>query len=269
MKKYAILLTALAVVLMAGCEGDDPGGGGGTLPQVDGLTIDTDNSAGRDIVLTWNAVDEAEEYEVYFSTTSGGNWTPLTPTTTNTTFTHEDATSAGFYSVRAKDGDNYSEEYAASVNTMPTEVTTTYTIYDNYAPQDYHSGIKFGFSGAETGLASDAGFEQDIYAYEPTTTGDTEVQFRSGDMDPYSAGGNHTDMYEVGSTYGYPDGNAWTFGYMASGDVICGELYDGYWIKVFVDDITAMSTGQNATSVTLHYEIQDLQGVSLFTTNSN
>ena len=269
MKKYAILLAALAVVLMAGCEGDDPSGGGGTLATVTGLEIDTDNCAGRDIVINWTAVEDAEEYEIYFSTSGTPGAGDAVTTTTNTTFTHTDATSSGYYSVRAKDGDNYSESFATAVNTMPTELTTTVNIYDNYAPSEYDSGIRFTFNGAETGLASSASFNQDLYAYEPTSKGDTEVQLRSGDEGPYNQGGKRTEMYEVGSTYGYPTGSAWTFGDIVSGDVICGKLFDGYWIKVYIDDIQGLSTGDNATEVTLHYEMQNIQNVSLFTTKSS
>ncbi len=267
MKKYAILLTALAVVLMVGCEGDDPGGGGGTLPQITGLSIDWDASDGRDIVLTWTAEEDAEEYEVYFKTTSGGNWSAV-ETTSNTTFTHTNATSAGYYSVRAKDGDNYSEEYASAVNTMPIEISTGYTIYDNYAAEDLPSGIFFGFEGAETGSAYSADFNQDIYAYEEGK-GDTEVLFRSGDMSP-AQGGNTTVFWSPGSTYGYPESNIGSYtSNLASGDIFILQLEGDYFAKVFVDDVSPYTGSDNGTEVDLHYEIQDREGIQLFTTKSN
>ena len=267
MKKYAILLTALAVVLMVGCEGDDPGGGGGTLPQITGLSIDWDASDGRDIVLTWTAEEEAEEYEIYFKTTSGGNWSAVT-TTTNTTFTHTDATSAGYYSVRAKSGDDYSEEYATAVNTMPIEISNSYTIYDNYAAEDLPSGIYFDFDQAYTGSAYSPDFGQDIYAYEEGK-GDTEVIFRSGDMSP-GQGGYPTVFWSPGSTYGYPESNIGSYtSNLASGDIFILQLDGGYFAKLYVDDVAAYTGSDNGTEVDLHYEIQDREGIQLFTTKSN
>ena len=51
MKKLGLMVLVAGIILMAGCAGDDPaGGGGGTLPNVAGVAIGT-ASEGRDVVL--------------------------------------------------------------------------------------------------------------------------------------------------------------------------------------------------------------------------
>ena len=270
MKKLVLFALVLAVVAMTGCEGDDPQSPGGTLTTVTGLTVDEAASGGTSVVLTWTAVsDDIDGYEIYCRE-DGGSWS-VAGTSTTTTFT-DDADAAYEYSVRAYNGDNYSENYATAVDVFPNIITTEYTIYDNYAPADYHSGIYFDFNGATTGFASSTSFSQDIYAYDESK-GDNDVWFYSGDYGTFG-NGNTTWMYAAGGTYGYcPEGGGsgwWTHGELyASDDVIFGYLQDGYYIKMYIDDIFAEPISQNGTGVTLHYEIQPIQGLRLFTTDSN
>ena len=265
-------LAVFAIALMA-CEGDNPSEPGGTLPTVTGLAIDA-ASAGNEIVLTWEAVtsEEIEGYEVYFSETSGGSWTAAA-TTSNTTYTHV-ATCAGYYSVRAYDGDNYSESYATSVNTMPNEITETYSIYDQFAPGSYYSGFIFGATGGTTGLAGDPGFEQDMYAYDYSESrGDSDTGLSSGSVGAFP-NGNETWFYAAGGVYGYcPAYGAtgwWSNGELySSDDVIFAILYDDYYVKIYIDDIIPEETSANGTELQFHYEFQPINGVSVFTSNSS
>jgi hypothetical protein len=237
---------------------------------ITGLTIEA-TSAGQNIVLSWNAYTGSETidgYEVYFKAEGAGTWSAIG---TSTTTGYDDvATVAGTYAVRAYEGTNYSENYSNEVSTMPNIITTEYTIYDNFAPADYHSGIIFDVNGATTGLASSASFTQDLYAYDESK-GDGDVWFYSGTFGTYG-NGNPTWMYAPSSEYGYcPEYGGsgwWNNGQLYTTDeVIFGYLYDGYYIKIYIDEIFPEATSQNGTGVRLHYEFQTLQGVSVFTDN--
>ncbi len=272
MRKYAILLAALAVMLMAGCEGDDPGGAGGTLPTVTGLTIDTDASEGTSIVLTWTAVDEADEYEIYFNESGTPGSGDAVTTTANTTYTHE-ATSAGYYSVRAKSGDNYSESFATAVNTMPVVITETFVIGDQNAQTSYDSGFYFGdVSGSDIsnyGTRSVANTNTyDIYAYDDTK-GDDDVLFYAGNYGTY--GDAYDSDFGIGGTSGYaPD--SWADNesdYLSTGDMVyVRQVYTDpaayYYVKVNVDDVSEDPPTQNGTLVTLSFEFQTIQNVRVF-----
>ena len=267
MKKLSLLALVLSVVLLTACEGDDPAGPGGTLQVVTGLSIGS-MSAGQTVVLEWTTYSGSETidgYEVYFKAETEGDWVAL-GTTTATGYEHV-ATVAGSYSVRAYEGDNYSSAYATAVSTMPNIITTESTIYDNFAPADYHSGIIFGLTGATTGLAGQTSFVQDLYAYDESK-GNTEVWFYSGDYGTFG-NGNPTSMYDGGTVYGYcpvVSGSWWGHGKLfADEDVLFGYLYDGYYIKMYIDDIFAEPTSQHGTGVTLHYEIQPIVGLTVFT----
>lgn len=272
MKRIAVVSVAVLAIALVACEGDNPSSPGGTLPTVTNLQIDETASAANSIVLTWDEVtgETIEGYEVYFSTTSGGTWTALGTTSTNT-YT-DVASSAGYYSVRAYEGDNYSENYATAVNTMPYIFTEEDTIYDQYAPADYHSGYIFGMNGGTTGLASDPGFVQDIYCYD-YSKGDLDAGFSSGDYGTYG-NGNETWFYAADGVYGYCPAYGgsgwWNHGQLlSSDDVIFGYLYDDYYVKIYIDGFEDVGSTANGTGVTIHYEIQPIQGVTVFTTNSS
>ncbi len=272
MRKFALLLTCTAVALIAGCAGDDPAGPGGTLPTVTGLTLDESASSGVSVVLAWTAVTDADGYKVWFSTTSGGTWTEVGDVT-GTTYTHT-ASSAGYYTVTAYAGEDTSEGYATAVDDMPNVVSTEYSIYDNYAPADWHSGFIFGLNSGETGFASQGSFVQDIYAYDPWTDPGRAALY-SGDYGPFG-NGNETMMFGLGDG-GYsnpgaaPDAGAgwWDNGEVWSGDVIFCELFDGYYAKMYINDVYGPVGGSsNGTGIDFTYEIQPIEGLRLFTTNS-
>ncbi len=149
-----------------------------SIPTVQDLTLDQ-ASSGRTVVLTWSPVGiEVGGYEVYFRENESSDWeVEQTVTETGATIT---ASCAGYYSVRAYIGSQYSEEYSVPVSTMPSIINTTYTIYDNYSPANYHSGIIFGETSAQTGFAPSSAFLQDIYVYDESMKGDLEVWFYSG-----------------------------------------------------------------------------------------
>ncbi len=271
MKKLSLLALVLSIVLLTACEGDDPVEPGGTLVTVTGLALGA-TSAGNTVVLAWDTYSGSETidgYEVYFKAeNTGSTWTAL-GTTTTTGYEHI-ASVAGGYSVRAYEGTNYSENYATPVDVMPIIITTEYTIYDNFAPADYDSGIIFGTGGATTGLASSTGFSQDIYAYDESK-GDNDVWFYSGTFGPFN-NGNATWMYAASTEYGYcpvyTSGGSgwWNNGELyATDDVIFAYLYDGYYIKIYIDEIFPEPTSANGTGVRLHYEFQGISGLTLFT----
>lgn len=272
MKRIAVISLAVFAIMLMACEGDNPEDPGGTLPTVTNLDIDESASSGNSIVLTWDEVtgETIEGYEVYFSETSGGSWSSIGTTASNT-YT-DDASSAGYYSVRAYEGTNYSENYATAVDDMPNIITEIYSIYDQYAPASYDSGFIFGMTGGTTGQASDPGFVQDMYCYD-YSKGDGDAGFSSGDYGTYG-NGNETWFYAADGTYGYCPAYGgsgwWNHGQLlASDDVIFGYLYDGYYVKIYIDGITAEPTSENGTEVEIHYEIQPINGVSVFTDDSS
>ena len=267
MKKLGLIVLVAGIILMAGCAGDDPSGPGGTLPTVTGLEVLT-TSSGVTVNLSWTAVSGTtiDGYEVYFKSDGEGEWGTAITTVTETTYSHT-ADNAGTYSVRAYDGDNYSENYAIDVTTMPTFISPLYTIWNNHAPADEHSGIIFGATAATTGLAGSTSFDQDIYCYDGEQGSYT--WFYSGDHAPFG-NGSHTDMYEHASNFAYPTGSAWEAGAMVVGDVIFAELSNGHYIKIYVDALPHYEGGtSNAYGITLYYDYQPIQGLYLFSTDAS
>ena len=129
---------------------------------------------GQSIVLYWSSLPNAEGYKIYFRETFDGAWEEVGDVTT-TTFTHI-ASVAGYYSVRAYNGVNYSEDYSTPVNTIPSIITTVYTIYDNYSPLGFHDGFIFGHTGGMTGQASHPALRK---TSTPTTSARATPRFGS------------------------------------------------------------------------------------------
>ena len=276
MKKLGILFMAVMIAAIAGCAGDDSTGEGGTLTTVQGLEID-DTSTGRTVVLVWNGIsDDIDGYEIYFKADGTGSWV-VGGTSTTTTFTHN-ATVAGTYAVRAYKGDNYSENYSNEVSTMPSIVNVTYSIYDQYAPADYHSGFIFGENAGQTGLAGSTSFAQDIYAYDDVSKGDNDVSLYSGNQGTYGNGNASYFQLPQSGVYGNCDPNGtWynvSLDLLTSDSVIFVELPyqsgNSAYVKMYGLQITPEPTSNNGTEVSFMYEYQsnDL-GLTLFTSNAN
>ena len=266
MKKLGLMVLVAGIVLMAGCAGDDPAGPSGTFGDVSNLQISA-ASAGRDIVLTWDAVDDADGYVVYYSTDQS-NWTEGADVTT-TTATHT-ADRAYYYTVKAYQGSNFSENNSNIVNTLPVDDTATYTIYDNYSPADKHSGFIFGTSqgGGQTGLASSTSFAQDIYAWD-LSKGDDDVWFLSGNYGTYG-NGNQTYIQipdQAGYCNVYPNGTWYgqDFEIYTSDERLFCYLYDGLYAKIYNLEVAPDPDSPNGTMVSFSYEIQLLDGVTVFT----
>ncbi len=247
---------------------DSPGGGGGELPVVQNLRLYSAACEDRTVVLEWDAVtgEDVDGYEVRFDPSASGTYSSVGQVT-GTTYNHT-ADQAGQYVVLAYRGDDYSSGNSNVVSTMPVIITTTYSIYDNFAPASYHTGFIFGFGGGQTGQASSPGFVQDIYAYDPTrgTDGDDDVYLYSGDYGAFG-NGNATNLTwsEGTEPAGYPT-NPWTTNFRVySNDVIFCELYDGYYAKMLNMTVQAEPQSQNGTEVRFTYEIQGIQGLYLFT----
>ena len=264
MKKLGLMLLAAGIILMAGCAGDDPVGPGGTLADVAGVTIDA-ASAGQDVVLTWTAITDVDGYKVWFKATSTGTWAEVDDVTTNTA-THT-ATSAGYYVVTAYEGTNTSENNSTEVNTMPNQILVNYTIWDNHAPATEHSGFIFGETSGTTVLAVSSTVNN-LYCYDGDWT-QSPCGFYSGDVTPFGTG-LHTDMIDAGSTFGYPSGTQWwVTGYILAGDVIFAELSNGHFVKIFVSAVPQHTVQPLSHGITFSYDYQPIEGLSLFTTESN
>lgn len=269
MKKLGLIVLVAGIILMAGCAGDDPAGPSGTFGDVSNLQIDA-ASAGRNIVLTWDAVTDADGYVVYYSTDQT-NWSEGADVATNTA-THE-ASRAYYYTVKAYQGTNFSENNSNIVNTLPVDDTTTYTIYDNYSPDYQPSGFIFGTSvgGGQTGSAASTAFAQDIYAFDLDTPvlGDETVWFFSGDYGDFG-NGHQTYMQEpaqAGYCMVYPNGTWYGDDYQlfTSDDRVFCYLYDGLYAKIYDLEISPDPDSNNGTIVSFSYEIQLLDGVTVFT----
>ncbi|MCK5115994.1 MAG: hypothetical protein KAR44_05300 [Candidatus Aegiribacteria sp.] len=267
MKKLGLMVLVAGIILMAGCAGDDPaGGGGGTLEVVTGVAIGS-ASAGRDVVLTWNAVSDVDGYYVYFRENTSDEWGTAVGDVTTNAFTHT-ASSAGYYVVVAYEGTNTSSANSTEVNTMPEQINVTYTIWDNHAPADEHSGFIFGATSGTTGLAASTSFIQDIYCYDGGWT-QSPCGFYSGNVAPFGTG-NPTDMIEAGSTYGYPSGTQWwVTGWILAGDIVFAELSDGHFVKIYVNSVPQHSTQPASHGIVFYYDYQPIEGLYLFTTESS
>ncbi len=269
MKKLTLIALMLGVILMTGCEGDDPVGPGGNLADVTGFAIDA-ASTGQTVVLTWNAVTdgaaEIDGYKLWFKEDNEGNYTEIADIAVGTTTYSHTATAAGGYAIEAYKGDDTSSNLA-KVTTMPTMISSTYTIWNNHAPADTHSGFIFGSSAGTTGSASSTSFAQDVYCYDGGQGNYTWLY--SGDYGTFG-NGHATAMYDHSTNFATPAGSNWNHGAMVVGDVIFGELYDGYWVKVYVDALPHYEGGStNAYGIQFYYDFQPIQGLELFTTDSN
>jgi len=264
MKKLGLMLLVVGVVLMAGCAGDDPSGPSGTLENVTGLAIGS-NSSGRDVILNWNAVDDVDGYKVYFRATSAGTWAEVGDVSA-TTYTHN-ASSAGYYAVKAYKDENYSEGNSNIVDTMPADVTDTYTIYDNYSPENQPSGFIFGATSGQTGSASSGSFYQDIYAYDEDMDGDDTVRLYSGDFGTFGNGAEtwmaepdnagYCELYGTGDWY-------YNYGLYAGDTSLFLYLENGNYVKMYDVVVTPDPDSQNGTMVSFSYQIQT-GGLTLFT----
>lgn len=275
MKKLSIIFMAVMIAAIAGCAGDDTTDPTGDLAVVQQLVLDG-TSTGRTVVLTWSAVtDEIDGYRIYFKTDGAGSWAEA-GTSTTTTFTHN-AVVAGTYAVMAYNGENTSSDYSNTVSTMPSIVNVTYSIYDNYAPADYHSGFIFGETAGQTGFASQASFVQDIYAYDESK-GDDDVWLYSGNFGTYGNGNQSYFQTPASGVYGNcdPSGTWYSTSYQlyTSDSVVFVALpYSGgsfAYAKMYGLQISAEPTSNNGTEVSFMYEYQsnDL-GLTLFTSNAN
>lgn len=271
MKKLGLIVLLAGIVLMAGCAGDDPVGPTGTLETVTGLTIDA-SSAGRNVDLSWNAISEdVDGYKIYFRANSTGAWTDSVDVTSGTSGQHANAISAGYYTVKAYEGNNYSENNSNIVNTLPVDDTTTYMIYDNYSAATAHSAFIFGTAagGGQTGLASNTGFVQDIYAWD-LTKGDSNVWLLSGNWGTYG-NGRQTYMFEpenAGYCNVYGSGTWYSESYklLAGDERVYLYLHTGDYVKIYDLNVQPDVT-EHGTTVSFSYEIQTLTGLTLFTSN--
>lgn len=169
--------------------------------------------------------------------------------------------------MKAYKGTSVSADYSNTVNTIPNQIQTTYTIWDNHAPPDEHSGFIFGATSGQTGLAPSIAFIQDIYCYDGNWS-QSPCGFNSGDIAPFG-NGNHTDMNDAGSTYGYPIGSWWTTGYILPGDVIFCGLSDGHYVKLYVSSVQKHPVQPAAHGIVFYYDYQPIEGLYLFTTESS
>ncbi len=266
MKKLGLLVLVAGIVLMAGCAGDDPaGGGGGNLDNVAGVAISA-NSAGRNVVITWTALTDVDGYKVWFKSTASADWAEVGDVTSNT-YTHV-AGNSGYYVVTAYKGSDTSAGNSNQVDTMPNQISATYTIWDNHAPVDEHSAFIFGATAGTTGSAIATSFVQDIYCYDGSWS-QSPCGFYSGNAAPFGTG-VLTNMISAGTTFGYPSGSSWwTDGYINAGDVIFAELDNGCFVKVYVHSVPQHTVQPLSYGIVFYYDYQPIEGLYLFTTESS
>ncbi|MCD4848767.1 MAG: hypothetical protein K8R76_11340 [Candidatus Aegiribacteria sp.] len=244
----------------------------GTLPTVTGLTIDEALSEGMSVVLNWNPVaGDADGYVIYFKANAKGGWVSVGDVSL-TTFNHQ-ATCAGLYSVKAYLGSEFSENYSNTVSTMPNEISTLYTIWDNHAPEYEYNAFIFGAISGIAGFAASSSFIQDIYCYDGNWP-ISPVGFFSGAAPPFG-NGYETMMFAWGEqgwiNYGAAPGGTyawWVMGYIIQDDVIFAHLHDGYFVKIYVVDIPQHPDQPLSYGITFHYEYQCINGLALFTTDN-
>lgn len=277
MKKLGLMILVAGIVLMAGCAGDDPAGPSGTLETVTGLTIDA-SSSGRNIDLSWNAISSSVDgYKIYFRASSTGAWTDSVDVTSGTSGTHASAPSAGYYTVKAYKGSNYSENNSNIEDTMPSDVTTTYTIYDRWCPITEHSGFIFGETSGQPGFASETGFKQNIYAWDYDTDGDEILYLVSGTWGTYGNGttswmheaDNSSYVEERTSSNVGAQGPWYSQDYrvFTTDDRVYISLEDGHYVKMYNLQITPNAATNRGTELSFRYEYQKLEGVTVFSSN--
>lgn len=244
----------------------------GDLPSVQNLALDA-SSTGRTVNLIWDPLlCDVDGYQVYFKADATGSWVAIGESPT-ANFTHI-ATNAGSYAVKGYKGSNYSEGYSNEVNTMPAVITVTYTIYDNYSPADRHSAFIFGETGGITGMAPDASFAQDIYAYDDSK-GDNDVSLYSGNFGLFGNGNQSFFQTPSSGEYGNcdPDGS-WvgsSYQLYTSDSVVFIKLpyvASNAYAKIFGLSITPDPTTNHGTMISFSYEYQTNElGLTLFTSN--
>lgn len=242
-----------------------------TLPVVQDLEIAA-GSGGRTVALRWTPLTCAvDEYQLFFRADELSSWVHVgTSTTADITVT---ADQAGYYSVKGVCGSSSSGDYSASVNTMPSVVAVTYTIYDNYTAPDLPSGFIFGPTAGQTGLAPSVAFIQDIYAYDAALKGDENISLYSGSFGPF-ASGSESHFQEAGSVFTYcdPDGswNETNLPLYTTDSVVFVKLPfesgNPAYVKMYGLTITPDPASDNGTSVSFSYEYQPVDyGFTLFT----
>lgn len=276
MRKLSIVFMAVLIAAIAGCAGDDSSGDTGTLTTVQDLQLD-DTSTGRTVVLTWSEIaDDIDGYKIYFKADGTGTWADAGESNT-TSYTHN-AVVAGHYAVKAYKGDNYSENFSNEVSTMPMVFSGTYTIYDQFAAADKHSGFIFKTNSGDygvTGLAGQENFSQDMSAYDDSNKGDFNVSLYSG-SEQYTNGNPSFFQVPASGVYGNcdPSGNWYISKEIYTGDsVLFVKLpYDvgpAAYAKIYNLTIGEEPTA-NGTSVSFSFEYQpNTLGLTLFTSTAN
>jgi len=244
------------------------------LPAVQDLQI-ADGSGGRTVILEWAPVQlEIEGYLIFFKEHEENDWT-LVGTAADELFSHE-AVSAGYYSVMAYKGGVTSSEYSEPVSTMPSIVETTYTIYDNYAPANYHNGFIFGAEWGQTGFASSSSFYQDIYAHDDGK-GDNDVSLYSGNYGVFGNGYQSYFQEPAAGVYSNCDPEGTWIGtacqLYSSDEVVFVRIpYAGgsnAYAKMFGVTVEPDPNTNKGTSVSFSYEYQSEEyGFTLFTDTS-
>jgi len=240
-----------------------------SVPNVDGLTVGPD-SHGRDVVLYWNAVPDVDGYKVYFRPTEVEQWVEIIDTT-QTSCLDSGAQSAGYYSVKAYQGEDTSHWYSTEASTMPNIINATYIIYDNYCSGDLPDGFIFGELEGEEGNSWDPDFTQDMYAYD-NIGNQWNVSFYSGNYGP-SGNGNQCFFQESLASGYCEEYGTWigTEYSLSSSEILFIKLPksgdENAYAKVY--DLCVMPyMTEVGTYVSFRYEYQpQTTGLTLFTTN--
>ena len=273
MKKISLIFMAVMIAALAGCAGDTEGTTN-TLATVASFELDA-SSTGRTINLVWSEVTDVDGYKIYFKENGTGDWAEI-GTSTTTAYT-DNATVAGTYSVKAYKGEDLSENFATAASTMPNIINTTFTIYDRWSAADSHSAFQFNPNDGLTGLASDTGFEKDMYAWDEDK-GDGAVWLYSANFGYYASSRQSYFQTPASGVYGNCDpSGSWVgtaYKISASDSVVFVKLpYSGgtnAFVKMYNLSVTPDPDTPRGTIVSFSYEYQpnDL-GLTVFTSRAN
>lgn len=159
MKKLTVVSVLLVMVsLFTGC-GDSATAITGTLPVVTGIALDTLNSKGDTLIVSWTPMDSTlvEGYFLWSRQGTEGAWILASSVETSPGIHY--ANSAAFYTVTAFNGDNISADIGIPVNTRTVGLEENRTEFMGRAV-----GYKIDVTGDSliTGDPTSSEFNQDF-----------------------------------------------------------------------------------------------------------
>jgi hypothetical protein len=258
----------MAVVHQGGDERGDYSDGmltiaHGPLGNVQGLEIVADSSSGTSVFLAWDLLPGATGYRVYFSPDAAGSWVQVGETA-DLWFEH-DAPSAGEYGILGYRLGEESSGFDNVATTMPVIFDTTYTVWDDAAPEGWFSAIRITNCGAYYQEYPDSIYN--LYCHQ-AGGGPLPGRLFSGSAAPAGTGWAmplvHATSSSIAPETGYADSV-----HVEQGDVVFAHFLNlGAYVKIMVQEVPTNPDEPGSRGVSFRYEYQDMYGMRLFTTTS-